>query len=53
VSFEYPDRDRRVLDDVSLRVPEGELCLVVGPTGSGKSTLLRATNGHGRRRPIG
>jgi energy-coupling factor transport system ATP-binding protein len=46
VSFEYPDRDRPVLDEVSLRVPEGELCLVVGPTGSGKSTLLRATNGH-------
>lgn len=33
------------LDDVSLHVPEGELCLVVGPTGSGKSSLLRAVNG--------
>ena len=31
--------------DVDLHVPEGELCLVVGPTGSGKSTLLRAVNG--------
>ncbi|MBD0292276.1 MAG: ATP-binding cassette domain-containing protein [Jiangellaceae bacterium] len=28
-----------------LRIPEGELCLVVGETGSGKSTLLRAVNG--------
>ena len=33
------------LRDVDLHVPEGELCLVVGPTGSGKSTLLRAVNG--------
>nr|WP_283251026.1 ABC transporter ATP-binding protein [Rhabdothermincola salaria] len=31
--------------DVSFEVPEGELCLVIGPTGSGKSTLLRAVNG--------
>jgi energy-coupling factor transport system ATP-binding protein len=46
VSFEYPDHDQRVLRDVDLTVPEGELCLVVGSTGTGKSTLLRATNGH-------
>ncbi|MCZ7629619.1 MAG: ATP-binding cassette domain-containing protein [Microthrixaceae bacterium] len=31
--------------DVDLEVPEGELCVVVGPTGSGKSTLLGAING--------
>jgi energy-coupling factor transporter ATP-binding protein EcfA2 len=30
---------------VSLRIPEGELCLVVGRTGTGKSTLLGAING--------
>jgi energy-coupling factor transport system ATP-binding protein len=30
-----------VLDRVSLRIPEAELVLVVGPTGSGKSSLLR------------
>ena len=29
----------------SLRIDEGELCLVIGPTGSGKSTLLGAING--------
>ncbi|HEY9475298.1 MAG TPA: ABC transporter ATP-binding protein, partial [Mycobacteriales bacterium] len=34
-----------VLQDVSLHVAEGELCLVVGRTGSGKSTLLRTVNG--------
>ena len=46
VSFEYPERNERVLQNVDLAVPEGELCLVVGSTGTGKSTLLRATNGH-------
>jgi energy-coupling factor transporter ATP-binding protein EcfA2 len=45
VSFTYPDATRPTLDRVDLTVPEGELCLVVGPTGSGKSTLLRAVNG--------
>lgn len=45
VTFTYPDAARPVLRDVSLVVPDGELCLVVGHTGSGKSTLLRAVNG--------
>jgi energy-coupling factor transport system ATP-binding protein len=45
VSFTYPDATRPTLERVDLTVPEGELCLVVGPTGSGKSTLLRAVNG--------
>ncbi len=31
--------DRKVLDDVSLRVPAGGSVAVLGPTGSGKSTL--------------
>src|SRR5690625_5549057 len=31
-----------VLNGVSARVQEGELCLVIGPTGAGKSTLLGA-----------
>ena len=34
------------LREVELTVPEGEFCLVVGPTGSGKSTLLSCVNGH-------
>jgi len=45
VSITYPDAAAPALDEVSLLVPEGELCLVVGPTGAGKSTLLRAVNG--------
>ena len=45
VTFTYPDAGGPTLTDVDLRIPEGELCLVVGETGSGKSTLLRAVNG--------
>jgi energy-coupling factor transport system ATP-binding protein len=45
VSVAYPDAVEPVLRDVSLRVEEGELCLVVGRTGSGKSTLLGTING--------
>ncbi len=45
VSFTYTDAQRPTLDRVSLAIPEGELCVVVGETGTGKSTLLRAING--------
>ena len=45
VSVTYAGATVPVLRDVSARVGEGELCLVVGPTGSGKSTLLRAACG--------
>jgi energy-coupling factor transport system ATP-binding protein len=43
VTFAYAGTP--VLDDVSFDLPEGEFCLLVGPTGAGKSTLLRAVNG--------
>ncbi len=45
VTFPGAPEARVVLSDVSLTVPEGELCLVIGRTGSGKTTLLRAING--------
>ncbi len=32
---------RLALDDLSLRVREGEFCILSGPNGSGKSTLFR------------
>ncbi|MFM7248436.1 MAG: amino acid ABC transporter ATP-binding protein [Planctomycetaceae bacterium] len=35
----------RILDGVSLGVPEGSVTTLVGPSGSGKSTLLRCLNG--------
>ena len=45
VSVRYADRSAATLSDVDLEVPEGELCLLVGPTGVGKSTLLGAVCG--------
>ena len=45
VTITYDGADRPVLRDVTLHIPEGELCLVVGATGAGKSTLLGAVNG--------
>jgi energy-coupling factor transport system ATP-binding protein len=45
VGVRYEDAAAPVLAGVSLRIDEGELCLVIGQTGSGKSTLLGAING--------
>jgi ABC-type multidrug transport system fused ATPase/permease subunit len=40
VSFCYPSRRQRALRNVSLRIPEGAVVALVGPSGGGKSTLL-------------
>ena len=42
VTYSYDDH--RVLDGLSLSVPDGEFCLLVGPNGSGKTTLVRQFN---------
>jgi polar amino acid transport system ATP-binding protein len=34
----------QVLDNISLHVPAGQVCAIIGPSGSGKSTLLRCIN---------
>ncbi len=36
--------DNRVVDELSLTVPEGAFCVLLGPSGCGKSTTLRMIN---------
>lgn len=37
--------DLTVLKDISLKIKEKEVAVIIGPSGSGKSTLLRCING--------
>ena len=41
LSFSYPEQERKVLDDLSFDIREGEFVTLCGPSGCGKSTLLR------------
>ena len=45
VGVTYAGASRPSLRDVDLRIEEGELVLIVGPTGSGKTARLRTLNG--------
>lgn len=41
LSFSYPNETSRVLEDITLSIPQGEFVTICGKSGSGKSTLLR------------
>ena len=40
----YPGRTRPAVDDLSLTIPPGEICCLVGPSGGGKTTAMRMVN---------
>ena len=41
VSFAYPKTDRKVLDDVSIKIAPGEHLSIVGLNGAGKTTFIK------------
>ncbi|MEO8629111.1 MAG: peptidase domain-containing ABC transporter, partial [Betaproteobacteria bacterium] len=45
VAFRYSESDPLVLDNISLRIGEGESVAVIGPSGCGKTTLVKVLLG--------
>jgi ATP-binding cassette subfamily B protein len=41
VSFQYPDNERKVLDEVSFTIPAGKTVALVGENGAGKTTIVK------------
>ena len=41
VSFSYPGTERKVIDNVSLKLEPGDTCVLVGLNGAGKTTLIK------------
>jgi osmoprotectant transport system ATP-binding protein len=44
VTKRYPGRAEPAVADLSLRVPAGEICCLVGPSGAGKTTAMKLVN---------
>ncbi len=44
VSKRYPGRDGHAIDELSLAIPAGTFCVLVGPSGGGKTTALKMVN---------
>jgi osmoprotectant transport system ATP-binding protein len=40
----YPGSDKPAVDNLSLEVAAGEICVLVGPSGCGKTTAMRMVN---------
>lgn len=45
INFKYKNSNEKILKDVSLKLDEGKVLAIVGPSGGGKSTLLRIISG--------
>jgi len=44
VTKRYAGRDAAAVDDLSLEIPAGTFCVLVGPSGGGKTTALKLVN---------
>jgi osmoprotectant transport system ATP-binding protein len=44
VTKRYPGKAEPAVDDLTLTVPAGEICVLVGPSGGGKTTAMKMVN---------
>jgi osmoprotectant transport system ATP-binding protein len=44
VTKRYPGQERPAVADLSLTIPAGDLCVLVGPSGGGKTTAMKMVN---------
>src|SRR5436190_1901950 len=44
VTKRYPGQTRPAVDNLSLTIPAGEICVLVGPSGGGKTTAMKLVN---------
>jgi osmoprotectant transport system ATP-binding protein len=44
VTKRYPGRDTPAVNSLSLVIPAGEICVLVGPSGGGKTTAMKMVN---------
>jgi osmoprotectant transport system ATP-binding protein len=44
VTKRYGESSRPAVDDLSLTIPAGDICVLIGPSGGGKSTAMRMVN---------
>jgi osmoprotectant transport system ATP-binding protein len=44
VTKRYPGQDRPAVDDLTLTIPAGDICVLIGPSGGGKTTAMKLVN---------
>ncbi len=44
VNKQYPGQEESAIENLSLKVDAGEICVLVGPSGCGKTTAMRLVN---------
>ena len=44
VTKRYGDSPKPAIDDLSLTIPSGEICVLIGPSGGGKTTAMKMIN---------